>query len=210
MDEFVDDMEETVGRMKEALGPDLYTKMTRLKDMLLKLHAKNLVKINHSIMELICAKHLIEGGFEVEIEHTLNGVSCDIYAVKGYGSLIVEVETGFVPPEHALDPKGYLSARVASKITRYSGFANKFCLGTPPYYVMQVPQALTKPPRFRTGDEIASIKRLCDVYYTNPPVTIEEIRNARLHSIYVMDIDSLAVREWDLNEYMGKAALWSV
>jgi len=39
---------------------------------------------------------------------------------------------------------------------------------------------------------------------------LEETRNARLHSIYTLDVDSVSVREWDVNEYMGKAALWSV
>ncbi len=210
MDAFVSDVEKTVGRMKGELEREEYAKLLRLRDRLLQLHSKNLVKINHSIMELVCARHLIQSGFDVELEHTLDGVSCDIYAVKGFGTLIVEVETGFVPPEHALDPRSYLRARIASKITRYSGFANKFCLSTPPHYIMQIPPALTKPPRFRTQEEVAAIKRLCDLYYTSPPVTFEEIRNARLHSIYAIDVDNLSVREWDVNEYMGKAALWSV
>ncbi|KON30895.1 hypothetical protein AC482_02615 [miscellaneous Crenarchaeota group-15 archaeon DG-45] len=196
--------------MREDLDQEERAKMMRLRDDLLRLQERNVVKINHSVMELLCAKYLIQGGFEVELEHNLDGVSCDLYAVKGLGSLIVEVETGFVPPEHALDPQTYLRARIASKITRYSGYANKFCLGTPPYYIVQVPPALTKPPRFRAPEEIASIKGLCDLYYTSPPVTLEEIRNARLHSIYTLDVDSVSVREWEINEYMGKAALWSV
>ena len=122
----------------------------------------------------------------------------------------MEVETGFVPPEHALDPTRYLKARIASKITRYSGFSNKFILATPPYYVMQLPPALTKPPRFRTDDEISTIKGLCDLYYTSPAVSVEEIRNARLHSIYTLDVDSASVQEWEVNEYLGKSSLWTV
>jgi len=210
LDLFESDVDEVIGKLRGELSREEYAKIMRLRDDLLRLHGRNVVKINHSIMELICAKYLIQGGFEVELEHTLNGFSCDLYATKGLGSLIVEVETGFVPPEHALDPQSYLRARIASKITRYSGYANKFCLGTPPHYIIQIPPALTKPPRFRTRDEIAAVKRLCDLYYTSPPVTLEETRNARLHSIYTLDVDSVSVREWDVNEYMGKAALWSV
>lgn len=209
MDDFEKDVETAITKMKKGLEPDEYEKVLYVRDKLLQLHRKNVVKINHSIMEIICAQHLIKSGFEVEIEHTLNGVSCDVYAVKGLGTLIVEVETGFVPPEHALDPLRYLQARVVSKITRYSGYANKFCLGTPPYYIMQIPPALTKPPRFRTHEEIASIKQLCDLYYKRPPVTYEEIRNARLHSIHAIKIDDVYVREWEVSEYIGKAALWS-
>jgi hypothetical protein len=197
-------------KIKPELEKNEYLQLCDLRDNLFKLQNANQVKINHSIMELICAKHLIQNGFHVELEHIIENVSCDIFASKGYGTALVEIETGFVSPENALDPNTYLKARVASKITRYSGFANKFILGTPPYYIMQIPPALTKPPRFRTDNEIAAIKKLCDLYYTNPPVTTEEIRNARLHSIYSVDVDNVSVYEWEVNEYLGKAAVWSL
>ena len=210
MNDFIKDLEKVVEKMKPELDAETYSKLKELENRLTDLYQKNLVKINHSIMELVCAKHLIKNGFEVAIEHTLNGISCDIYATKGFGTMIVEVETGFVPPENALDPQLYLNGRVASKITRYSGYANKFCLATPLYYVMQIPAVFVKPPRFRTEKEIESMKQLCDLYYTKPPITFEEIKNARLHSIYTINVDSTNIREWDINEYMGKAALWSV
>ena len=210
MDVFENDVDTVMEKMRGELNQEEYAKLLLLRDRLFQLNSRNLVKINHSIMELICAKHLTQGGFEVELERTLNGVSCDIYAVKGYGSLIVEVETGFVPPEHALDPQSYLRARIASKITRYSSYANKFCLGTPPHYIIQIPATLTRPPRFRTQEEIADIKRLCDLYYSSPPVTLEEIRNARLHSIYAIDVDTVSIRELDVNEYLEKTSFWSL
>jgi len=75
---------------------------------------------------------------------------------------------------------------------------------------MQIPPALTKPPRFRKDGEIATVKELCDLYYSSPPVTLEEVRNARLHSIYALDVDEVSVKEWEVNEYIGKAALWAI
>jgi hypothetical protein len=202
------DIESIVEKIKDNLSPLEYEKVLDLKEELHVLHKRNIVKINHSVMELICAKYLIQNGFEAHLEHNIDGLSTDVYANKGYGSLIVEVETGFVPPDHALDPVTYLRARVASKITRYSSYANKFVLATTSYYIMQIPPSLTKPPRFRTLEEISYIKNLCDLYYSNPPITHEEIRNARLHSIYVIDVDNADIQEWEVNEYMGKAALW--
>lgn len=199
-----------ISRMLDNMDEEELQQIHALRDKLLNMNKRNMVKINHSVMELVSAKHLIQAGFNVDIEYELEKVSCDVYGVKGYGSVIVEVETGFVPPEHATDPLTYLRARIASKITRYSGFANKFILATPPYYIMQIPPALTKPPRFRGEDEIKMIKDLCDMYYSNPPVLLEEIRNARLHSIYSIDVESASLREWEVNEYLGKAALWSV
>jgi hypothetical protein len=210
VNKFRKDIEVVIEKMNVDLDNDEKRKILILRDNLVSLNRNNLVKINHSVIEIICAKHLIKDGFEVDLEYTIEKVSCDIYATKGFGSAIVEVETGFVSPENALDPLTYLNARIASKITRYSGFANKFILATPPYYIMQIPPALTKPPRFRTEEEIKNIKSLCDLYYTSPPVTVDEIRHARLHSIYAVDVDNVSVKEWEVNEYIGKAALWSL
>jgi len=117
----------------------------------------------------------------------------------------VEIETGFIPPEHALNPLTYTSARLASKIIRYSSFAGKFALGVPPHYVLPFPQALARPPRRRTSREIELIKNLCDIYYQNPPVTEEEICNARIQEIYIIDVDRVKVQEIDPEAYMKRA-----
>lgn len=210
VNKFIEDIDYIVKKIQDELSQEEYRKILELRDSLFRMHKERRVKINHSVMELICAKFLVQDGFNVDLEHELNGISTDIYAKKGFGSLIVEVETGFVPPDHALDPVNYLSARVTSKITRYSAFANKFILATTPYYIMQIPTSLVKPPRFRSEEEVKYLKSLCDQYYTNPPVSLEEIRNARLHSIFVVDVDNTSIREWEVNEYMGKATLWKV
>jgi hypothetical protein len=208
--EFIRDVDTLLDKILVGLSDEEQEKIVNIREDLLLKYGRNEVKINHSVMELICAMHLVRNGFDVNLEYSLNSLSTDVYAQKGYGSLIVEVETGFVPPDHALDPTNYLRGRIASKITRYSSFANKFVLASPIHYIMQIPPSLTKPPRFRTYEEVEQLKVLCDTYYSNPPVTKEEIRNARLHSVYVVDVDNVDIREWEVNEYMGKAALWSV
>jgi hypothetical protein len=78
-------------------------------------------------------------------------------------------------------------------------------LGVPPHYVLSFPNALAKPPRRRTPAEIAYIKKLCDLYYHNPPVTEEEILNARIHEIYLIDVDCVKVLEIDPEAYMKRA-----
>jgi len=171
------------------------------------MHKQNLVKINHSAMEVICAKHLILKGYEVDVEHSVSGtLVCDLFGVKGEGRAVVEIETGFVPPEHALDPTSYYSARVASKIARYSTFADKFSLSSPLYQVLPIPSLLLKPPRMREIEEIEEAKALCDRYYRNPPITLEEIAVARVHSIFLIDVDSGYVREFDPETY-GESVL---
>jgi hypothetical protein len=203
---FEQDLTALLSRLTIGVEKEVENKLNMLKDWLMNLQKENVVKINHSVMELVCAKHLILKGYEVQIEHPLNEVlTCDLYAIKGYGNLIVEIETGFIPPEHALSPLTYTSARLASKIIRYSSFAGKFALGMPPHYILPFPHALAKPPRRRTPEEIKAIKKLCDKYYQNPPVTEEEICNARIQEIYIIDVDQAKVQEIDPEAYMKRA-----
>jgi hypothetical protein len=203
---FEQDLNALLSRLTVDAGRDAVEKLSLLKDWLVNLQKENVVKINHSVMELVCAKYLILKGYEVQLEYRLNELlTCDLYSVKGYGNLIVEIETGFIPPEYALCPLTYTSARLASKIIRYSSFAGKFALGVPPHYILPFPRALAKPPKRRTPEEIETIKKLCDMYYQNPPVTEEEIRNARIQEIYIIDVDLAKVQEIDPEAYMKRA-----
>jgi hypothetical protein len=203
---FEQDLTVLLTRLTKDSEPEVENKLNMLKDWLVKLQRQNIVKINHSIMELVCAKYLIEKSYEVQIEYPLNEtLVCDLFAIKGYGNLIVEVETGFIPPEYALAPLTYTSSRLASKIIRYSSFAGKFALGVPPHYILPFPSALAKPPRNRTDGEIRQIKKLCDAYYQKPPVTLEEIRNARIQEIYIIDVDHAKVQEIDPESYLKRA-----
>ena len=206
-DKFEQDLNTLTSRLtSDMLNEDARNKLVSLRDWLLHLQKENVVKINHSVMELVCAKYLIQKGYDVQLEHVLNELlTCDLYSTKGYGNLIVEVETGFIPPDHALDPSTYLSARLASKIIRYSSFAGKFALGVPPHYVLHFPRALAIPPRRRATADVEFIKKLCDTYYQNPPVTEEEIRNARIQEIYIIDVDRVKVLEIDPEAYMKRA-----
>ncbi|MBE0512384.1 hypothetical protein IBX38_04965 [Candidatus Bathyarchaeota archaeon] len=203
MKKFDRDLDILLTRLNKNTDKETKKKLNSLKDRLIRLNEENVVKINHSVMELVCAKHLILKGYEVDVERPLEGgIICDLYGVKGFGALIVEVETGFVPPDHALDPATYCKARIASKITRYGNHSEKFALGVPPYYILQIPPALTRPPRGRKPEELREIKSRCDLYYKNPPVSLDEIRNARLHTIYVIDVDGVTVQEVDPSTYV--------
>jgi hypothetical protein len=177
-------------------------RMNFVKNRLIELYIRNLVKINHSAMELVCAKHLIRYGYKVDVEKQLTDILiCDVYAEKGDGAAIVEIETGFIPPEHALDPLSYYAARIASKIARYSKHANQFVLATPPVSVLPIPSLFRRPPRDRRQSEIRKVKILCDKYYKNPPVTEDEILNGRLHITYIINIDAGKVVEMDIDSY---------
>jgi hypothetical protein len=199
---FVADVTSLSGRMSDGEPEEIVKRMNFVKNRLIELYMRNLVKINHSAMELVCAKHLIRYGYKVDVEKQLTDILiCDVYAEKGDGVAIVEIETGFIPPEHALDPLSYYAARIASKIARYSKHANQFVLATPPVSVLPIPTLFRRPPRDRRPSEIKKVKVLCDKYYKNPPVTEDEILNGRLHITYIINIDGGKVIEMDTDSY---------
>jgi hypothetical protein len=209
MNKFNRDLEILMSRLNSDTDKEAQKKLNVLRDKLIRLHEENVVKINHSVMELVCAKHLILKGYEMDIERPVDGLVCDLYGVKGLGSHIVEVETGFIPPSHALDPANYRKSRIASKIIRYGNHSDKFALGVPPYYLLQIPDILVKHPRDRTVEDLKYLKTLCDLYYKNPPVSLNEIRNARIHMIYIIDVDEIAIREVDPTTYLKKRSIFS-
>jgi len=204
MNKFNRDLEILLARLNSDTDEEAQKKLVVLRDKLIRLHEENVVKINHSVMELVCAKHLVLKGYEVDIERPVDGLVCDLYGVKGLGSHIVEVETGFIPPRHALNPANYRKSRIASKIIRYGNHSDKFALGVPPYYLLQIPDILVKPPRDRTPKDLKYLKTLCDLYYKNPPVSLAEIRNARIHNIYIIDVDEINTKEVDPATYLKK------
>jgi hypothetical protein len=195
-----------LGNLLTRLIPDkknsAFTKLDAVKAKLVRMHDQNLVKINHSAMEIICAKDLILRGYDVDVEHRLEeSLVCDLLGIKGGGRAIVEIETGFVPPEHALDPTAFCSAKIASKIARYSKFADKFTLASPLYQILPIPPTFLKPPRVREREELRETKSLCDRYYDNPPIPLNEITTGRLHSLSFIDVDAGTVREVDPETY---------
>jgi len=204
-EKFEEDLKLLLSKLAQHTSEETVRKLAELKERLIQLHRENIVKINHSVMELVCAKYLVEKGYDVLVEHPLDGgLTCDLFAVKGYGTLIVEIETGFVPPEHALDPSAYIAARIASKIVRYSSHTGKFALGMPPHYALQFSSIFTQPPRERKPEDLKAIKNLCDSYYVNPPVILKEIKEARIHAVYIVDVDETTVHEVEPELYVKK------
>lgn len=192
-------------------GRELSTRLEDVRQALLELYKRNLVKINHSAMELLCAKKLMElDCSRVLVEHSLKeNLVCDTFGEKegdgGTERLIVEIETGFVPPEYALEPATYNEARVASKIARYSTFASSFILGAPPTYVLNLPKIFLVKPAMRTLEDALVLKGLCDRYYKNPPVSLEEVMSAKLDSVFIIDVDRALVNEVPARQYAEEA-----
>ncbi|MEN3047805.1 MAG: hypothetical protein ABDH63_03380 [Candidatus Caldarchaeales archaeon] len=199
---FAEDVRTLLDAIGSRYGVGVKGRLSGAVEKLIDLNSKGVVKINHSVMEMVCAAYLASKGYEVDVEHPLEEpLVCDVYGRKGDGTLIVEIETGFTPPEHALDPLTYLRARIVSKVARYSAYADRFALATPRYNVLEIHRAIVKPPSKRAQDELEEMRALCDLYYSRPPVSMEELRNARLHSVMIIEVDSVSVHEFDPVEY---------
>ena len=79
MNKFDRDLEILVRKLNMDINKEAQKKLNVLKGNLIRLHEENVVKINHSGMELVCAKHLILRGYEVYIERPVDGLICDLY-----------------------------------------------------------------------------------------------------------------------------------
>jgi hypothetical protein len=204
---FREDLHELAARACADDEPVVRSKVIAIVDVLVDLYKKNLVKINHSALELVCARKLVKQGYEVKVENRLDStLVCDVMGSREDGLLIVEIETGFIPPEAALEPSAYARSRIASKVARYSRFAGKFALGTTPSYLLDLPDFFVKPPRERNRKEAAGIKALTDVRYNRPPITIDELMQARLHSVFLIDVDSASAEEVEPEAYLAAMA----
>ena len=200
---FENDVNEMTVKLSNKLKPNDVHKLEFVRNQLIEMYKKNLVKINHSILELICAANLIARGYKVHVEKDVSDILvCDIYAKKGDGDTIIEIETGFTPPEHAMDTFDYFAARIMSKIARYSQHCSKFSLATPAVGLLPLAKIFLLPPNARKKDDILKIQNLCDRYYKNPPISYDDILNAHLHSIYLINIDQGFARELDPQGYV--------
>jgi len=203
LEKFRNDVFEMIDKLSKNLKETDVSKLNYVGQQLIGMYKKNLVKINHSVLELICASTLISRGYAVEVEKDVSEILvCDIYAKKGGGNTIIEIETGFTPPEHAMDTMDYFSARIMSKIARYSKHCSKFSLATPVVGILPISKIFLLPPNARKKEDVQKIKDLCDRYYKNPPINYDDILNAHLHSIYLINIDKGFAKELDPQGYV--------
>ena len=104
VEKFQDDVYAITELLSEQIDSKDVPKLNFVRQTLIDMYKASLVKINHSVLELICASELIAHGYFVDVEKPVSKLlRCDLFGTKGDGSCIIEIETGFTPPEHALD-----------------------------------------------------------------------------------------------------------
>ena len=202
-EKFRDDVFKITNQLSERLTDEQIKKLSFVRERLVELYQQNLVKINHSVLEIICASELIRHGYVVNVEERLSDILvCDIFATKGDGSIIIEIETGFTPPAHALNTVDYYAARIMSKIARYSKYCSKFCLATPVVGVLPIPSIFLMPPLARNLNDVKKNQVICNRFYKNPAIEFDSILNAHLHSIYLINTDKMFAKQLDPQNYV--------
>ncbi len=203
IEKFQDDVYSITELLSEHLPSELIPKLNFVRQNLIEYYKKNLVKINHSVLELICAAELISHGFSVDVEKPISDILiCDLFGKKGDGTVIIEIETGFTPPEHALDTVDYYAARIVSKIARYSKYCGKFSLATPVVNILPISDMFLLSPKSRDPEHVKKLKKLCDRFYKNPQIKLEDIENAHIHSVYLINTDKGFAKEMDPEMYL--------
>jgi len=224
---FIRDLDRLLDQLRPTSDAETAGQLTRIRDRLVDLNRKRLVKINHSVMQVLCAKHLIEQGYDVRSEHPLVGgqLIADLFAVRDREpelehdiesvmiserlglpvekeALVVEIETGYVPPKAALYPIRYRHTRNVAKIARYCRYSHRFGLAAPNYHILQIPRILLKPPELRDMDEIRKIKKECDLFYKSPPIVLDALAMSEIDHIYIINVDHANVTQIPPHEYL--------
>ena len=204
LEKFRNDIFKVSEKLCKKLTDKQIEKLDFVRERLIELYQHNLVKINHSVLELICASELIQHEYVVDVEKKLSDILvCDIFARKGDGSVIIEIETGFTPPAHALNTVDYYAARIMSKIARYSQFCSKFSLATPVVGVLPIPSIFLIPPSARNHNDVKKNQVICNRFYRNPAIEFDSILNAHLHSIYLINTDKVFAKQLDPQNYVN-------
>ncbi|MHA2425016.1 MAG: hypothetical protein ACXAEF_09530 [Candidatus Thorarchaeota archaeon] len=224
---FAHDMDTLLDQLEPSTKLGTIDKLIPIRDRLVELNKKRLVKINHSILQVICATHLIEQGYNVQVEHPLlsGQLSADLFATrkkepeieydiesiliserlglpKDIEALVVEVETGFVPPKAASHPGRYQTARVAAKIARYCRYSHCFGLATPNYHVLQIPRILMLPSEQRNQEKLEKLLARCNEFYQNPPILLESLKMSEVDSVYIINVDHVTTTEISPEKYL--------
>ena len=110
----------------------------------------------------------------MDVEKSVSDILvCDLFANGENEATIVEIETGFTPPAHALNTVDYYAARIMSKISRYSKYCSKFSLGTPVVGMLPIPSIFLTPPSARNHDDVKKNQLICNRFYKNPTIEFD-------------------------------------
>ena len=115
---------------------------------------------------------------------------------------IVSVELTFFMSAPAAGTVALLNVFVFSFCAVVSTVAYTFAVKDPVVNVLPIPQVFLLPPQARKKEDLMRLKNLCDRFYKNPKITFDNIQNAHIHSIYLINTDKGFSKELDPEAYL--------
>ncbi len=155
----------------------------------------------HALLQYIVAVHLYRLGYDVQVEYGLpGGLRADVYAEAPWEELVVEVETGRVPPRLMVQYDSYMRARLAYKVLLYSVHAPT-ALAVPSYLEGFVPWQLMGDGGGRRG-----LAALIQAYYSIGGERLGRMLDrARLRRVYLISLSVDGIRVEEVEEPPGSA-----
>jgi len=162
----------------------------------------------HARLQYIVASYLKEKGYSVDVERCVDGIHyADVYADNGKETVIVEVETGYVPPIFIEHAEEYLWARTIVKTIKYACLASEFYIATPSYVKMAVPSILLEPTD--SYDEVLKASRLVGLYFGErwAEETLKRVHECRLTGLMLVNISRREIKVLKNHELRALTAL---
>ena len=152
----------------------------------------------HRLLQEIVAAGLSSMGFDVSIEEPLpGGLVADVYGEAPWGSIIVEVETGFVAPGMLESAEDYLKARIAWKSIRYSRHADLFAVAMPSFVEIPIPGVLVGRGGRREAARLLGLLR--GLMGVDGVVGLDDVMNARVDAVIKIVLSSRRIMVKSLN-----------
>jgi len=157
-------LEELLATRFNGLGSSL-NGLSRVIDVLDLEVSRGAIAGYHALLQFIVAMDLYSRGFDVSVEEPVDGgFKADVYAEGPQGSVIVEIETGYVPPDKVRVLEEFLEAKVAFKAVAYSPYADLFIVAAPSHVRLLVAPELLKPVEDRDILDVMVIRDLASRY----------------------------------------------
>lgn len=198
----VSSIKRDVSELAVKFGVEFYNGLSKVVERLDHEVSRGALARYHAILQLIMAVKLHKMGFDVSVEEDLpSGFRADVYGEGPCCTIVVEVETGYVPQEWLLRPEEFMMYRLAYKATAYSGDADIFIPAFPGHYRIPVPEPLLKPVEERSERDVALIKGMLMRYNKGQLARIGwRAHLARIDAVAFIDIGRSDVEIVPLNE----------
>ncbi len=161
----------------------------------------------HAMIQRIVASWLRRLGFEVSLEHNVDGIHyADVFASDGVRNIIVEVETGYVPPMFISEAEVYMLARAIVKTVKYGCLADEFFIATPSYVRPPLPSLLVRSPE---DAAVMTASKLVERFFGErwAEETLKNVRECRFTGLMLVNVsrrDVSVIRNEDLTSYLAE------